>query len=59
MFDADVQVLRRARADQLIELGLYRGAVAILGILDQEDHQERDDGRARIDDELPGVGKVE
>jgi hypothetical protein len=26
--------------------------------LDQEHHQERNDGRSRIDDQLPGIGKM-
>ncbi len=33
--------------------------VLVLRALDQEHHQERDDGRARVDDELPGVGIAE
>jgi hypothetical protein len=34
-------------------------AVAVLGVLNQENHQKRDDRGARIDDELPGVAEVE
>ena len=36
-----------------------RRAVAVLGVLDQEHHQEGDDRRAGVDDELPGVGEAE
>jgi hypothetical protein len=37
MFDADEVVARSLdRTDQFVELGLDRGAVAVLGILDQE-----------------------
>jgi hypothetical protein len=59
MFDSDERIARRARPDQLIELHLNGRAVAILRILDQEDHQERDDRRAGVDDQLPGVGIIE
>ena len=45
--------------DQLRELDLQRERVAILRRLYQEDHQERDDGCARIDYELPCVAEVE
>jgi len=44
---------------QLIQLGLEREAFAVLRILDEEDHQKSHDGRARIDDELPGVRIIE
>ena len=46
-------------ADQLVELDLQRVGVAVLGVLDQEHHQEGDDGRAGVDDELPGVAEAE
>src|SRR5207248_3274024 len=36
-------------------LGLHRRRVAILAVLDQEHHQEGDDGRSGVDDQLPGV----
>ena len=32
--------------------------IAVLGVLNQEHHQECDDGRAGIDDELPSVRKM-
>src|SRR5260221_11011505 len=46
-------------ADQLVELEVDRFRVAVLGVLDQEDHQESDDGGAGVDDELPRVGEME
>ena len=46
-------------ADELVEFELDGGRVAVLGILEEEDHQEGHDGRAGIDDELPSVGVVE
>jgi len=44
--------------DKLVQFDLHCGAIAILGVLDQEDHQEGDDGGAGIDDELPGITEV-
>jgi hypothetical protein len=52
-----VRALRRA--DQLVELDLDRFGVAVLGVLDQEHHQERHDRRRRVDHELPGVAEIE
>ena len=46
-------------ADQLVELELDRLGVAVLRVLDQEHHQERDDRRAGVDDQLPGVAEAE
>src|SRR5262249_54152847 len=45
--------------NQLIKLEMHGFAVPVLGVLDQEDHQEGDDCRARIDDQLPGVTEME
>jgi hypothetical protein len=45
--------------DQLVELQLQGASIAALGILDDEDHQERHDRRAGIDDELPRIGPAE
>src|SRR3954449_1574245 len=45
MLDPDELVASMAdRPDQLVELALDRGSVAVLRILDQEHHQESDDG---------------
>lgn len=43
------------RADQFIQLNLHGLIIAILGILNEEDHQKRDDGRGRVDRKLPRV----
>ena len=42
-------------ADQFIELEVHGQGIAILGVLDEEDHEEGDDGGAGVDDELPGL----
>lgn len=47
------------RTDQLVELELDRGAVSVLRVLDEEDHEERNDRRRRVDDELPGRAEME
>jgi hypothetical protein len=47
------------RRDQLVELDVQGEGLLVLRALDQEDHQERQDGRAGVNHELPGVGKVE
>jgi len=49
----------RAGADQLVQLGLDGAAVPVLGVLDQEHHQEDDNRGAGVDDQLPGVGEAE
>ena len=36
-----------------------RDAILILTLLDEEDHEEGDDGRASIDDKLPRVRIME
>jgi hypothetical protein len=45
-------------AEKLVEFELDGGRVAVLGVLEKEHHQEGDDGRAGIDDQLRGVGVV-
>jgi hypothetical protein len=60
MLDVDHLVLRLVdRLDDLVELEVNGAGVAVLRVLDQEHHEERDHGGAGIDDELPGVGVVE
>jgi hypothetical protein len=60
MLEADEIIVGvTCRSDQLIELEVNRVGVAVLGALDQEHHQERDDRRPRVDDELPSVGESE
>ena len=59
IFDGGETVLGALhRNDQLVELELNRLRVAVLGVLDEEHHQKGDDGRAGVDDELPGVAEV-
>ena len=54
------RVMRAFRyTDQLIEFDLYGVGVAILGILNQEHHEERNDRRPCINDELPCVAEAE
>ena len=43
-------------SDSLI---LQRKCVAVLGVLNEEDHQEGDDGGAGVDDQLPGIAVTE
>ena len=37
---------------------MHRLGVAVLRVLNQEDHQESDNRGACIDDQLPGIGKM-
>ena len=45
-------------ADDLIEFEMHCFGIAVLRILDQEHHEERDDRRGGVDDQLPGIGKM-
>ena len=45
--------------DELIELEVHGQGIAALGVLDQKDHEEGDDGRPSVDDELPGFRETE
>src|SRR3569833_4674659 len=56
MLDSDEGIVRLADADQLVELDLDRGTVAVLRVLDEKDHQEGHDRRAGVDHQLPGIG---
>ena len=47
------------RPDDLVELERDRLGLAVGGVLDHEHHPERDDGRGRVDEQLPGVGEPE
>src|SRR5205814_432341 len=56
----DVPVARlRDRADELVQLQLGRLRIAVLGVLDEEHHQEGHDRGPGVDDELPGVRETE
>src|SRR5262249_5064413 len=60
ILDVD-QPVRRAPpgGDDFVQLEVDGARVLVLGALDQEGHQERDDGRAGVDDELPCIREVE
>jgi len=57
MFDADEGIAGCAYADEFIQFNLNSSTVAILRILDEKDHQKSNDGRARVNDQLPCIGK--
>ena len=58
--DIDESVARKfVRRNQFVELELDRQRILVLRLLDQEYHQKCDDGRAGVDDELPGFRKIE
>jgi hypothetical protein len=44
-------------SDQFVKLQLHGSTVPGLCVLDQEYHQERNDGRAGIYDQLPGIAE--
>jgi hypothetical protein len=46
-----------SRSDQLVTFQLHGSTVPILCVLDQEHYQERNDGRAGIYDQLPGIAE--
>jgi hypothetical protein len=45
--------------NQLVQLELHGFRVPILGVLNQENHQERYDRRPGVDYQLPSIGVVE
>src|ERR1019366_4939565 len=46
------------RANELVELQVNGARVTVLRVLNHEHHQERDDGGAGIDHELPRIAEV-
>ena len=59
LFEIHEHVVRAGGdAQQLIELDLHGDRIAVLRALDQEHHEEGDDGGARVDHELPGIAPV-
>ena len=54
--DTDKGILGRADTDQFVKLDLDGSAVAVLGVLNQKNHEEGDDGRTGVNDKLPRVG---
>jgi hypothetical protein len=60
IFGSDEPIVRRRhRSDELIELEMNGQSIAILGVLDQEDHEEGHNRGAGIDHQLPGVREAE
>ena len=72
IFGEDIELLIRQRldvdqaiagssggGDDLVELQLHCLGVLVLGLLDQENHQEGRDRSAGIDRELPGIAETE
>lgn len=57
--DADALVARFRSADQFGDLGLQGFAIAFPGVLQRKQRKEGDDGRQRVDDQLPGGEKAE
>ncbi|SRR5579871_587096 len=47
------------RTDEFVELQVKGFGVTILRVLDEEDDEKRNDGCACVNDELPGVRKME
>src|SRR5688572_29358618 len=45
-------------SNQLVELELDRYRVTVLRVLDQEHHQESDDGSPCVDNQLPGIAEA-
>src|SRR6185503_21217964 len=60
LLEIQERVVRAARdAQQLVELHLHGLRIPVLGVLDQEDHEEGDDRGAGVDHELPRVREAE
>jgi len=55
VLDPDELVLGVARQNNLVELGLDSASIPRLRILQHEHHQERNNGRSGIDDQLPSL----
>ena len=47
------------RANEFVKLDMHCLRVAILRVLNEKNHEERDDGCSRIYDELPGIAEIE
>ncbi len=46
------------RPDYFVELEMNSLGIAVLGVLNEENHQEGNDGGGGVDDKLPGVRKM-
>src|SRR5271166_4772437 len=58
MLDADEGIMGLAHPNELVQLDLNGGGIPVLCVLDQEHHQEGDDGRPCVDDKLPRIRKI-
>ncbi len=43
------------RSNEFVQLQMHCFSVAVLRVLNQKDHQKRDDRRGRVNDQLPSV----
>src|SRR3979409_1349548 len=59
MFEPHKRIVGFANANKFIELHLDRSGVTILRILNQENHQKRNDSCSSVDDKLPCVREME
>lgn len=46
------------RSDHFVQFEMHSFGIPILGVLNQEYHEEGDDGGGGVDDQLPSVGKM-
>ena len=46
------------RANEFVQFQMNCFGIAVLCVLNQKHHQKRNDGRGRVNDELPCVGKM-
>ena len=59
VFKVDKFITRTFKGpDQFVEFQLNGFPVAVLGVLNQEHHQEGYDGCTRVNDKLPRIGKM-
>src|SRR3954462_3232349 len=60
LLDIDkIVVCRMVRTNEFVKLQVQRLGVAVLRVLDEEDHKKRNDFGAGINDELPGIREME
>jgi len=45
-------------ANEFVQFQMNCFRITVLRVLNQKDHQKRNDGRSRVNDELPSVGKM-
>jgi hypothetical protein len=60
IFEVDEAVASAADGpEELVQFQVEGLGIAVLSVLNEEDHEERDDSGGGIDDKLPGVGEME